>query len=210
MTALHYAAYFDCPMLAELLVRRGAQLDCRSRMADGATPLHLAATQLSLGATRALLHASAISLAQTGSGYADKDSVDALGRTPFQCLPPANQLAEPLCSLRDRLAELLGPAVRQSNCLNHDLLDNEIEVLSALRSGRAELNGFPLLPNQCNGHDPQPNEPPNGMSWLVAWETLPIGGSSSGPVTEVELQTFRSFRASELENVSTLQIMSDE
>ncbi|THD28696.1 CAP-Gly domain-containing linker protein 3 [Fasciola hepatica] len=170
MTALHYAAYFDCPMLVELLIRRGAQLEARSRMADGATPLHLAATQLSLGATRVLLHASTINLVQAESDFAGKESLDGLGRTPYQCLPPKNQLAEPLCSLRDRLSELLGPAVRLPvNGLEQDPLNERTDSLPTPRLSRATTtNGFPAHSVQCNGHDSQPNPPADGMSWLVA------------------------------------------
>ncbi|VEL11779.1 unnamed protein product [Protopolystoma xenopodis] len=54
-TPLHYAAYFDCPQLASLLLRRDADPSARSRQAEGATALHLAASQLSLGTARILL-----------------------------------------------------------------------------------------------------------------------------------------------------------
>ncbi|BHF81555.1 CAP-Gly domain-containing linker protein 4 [Sparganum proliferum] len=119
MTPLHYAAYFDCPMLVELLLSRGADPLVRSATADGATPLHMAASQLSLGAARALAHLSlsvTFSGMQTNPDYAPlytpltcKEALDAHMRTPFDCLPPAGELPESLSGMRDRLAELLGP-----------------------------------------------------------------------------------------------------
>ncbi|TGZ50415.1 hypothetical protein CRM22_010810 [Opisthorchis felineus] len=179
MTPLHYAAYFDCPMLVELFIQRGAQLEARSSLADDATPLHLCAIQLSLGAARVLLHASVQSLAQSGVRYAGKDALDALGRTPYDCLPPVTQLAEPLCSLRDRLAELLGsptkdrpPGFPIGNHADYNVLSDGVSM--PVENGTYVSTKPPYQPvatalsseNAASSRQPTPQ--PDGLSWLVA------------------------------------------
>ncbi|VDQ04044.1 unnamed protein product [Trichobilharzia regenti] len=83
MTPLHYAAYFDCPLIADLLILRGACINARSFLIDNATPLHLAASQLSLGTARILIQAADFSVTKTGQRYDAKDAKDGLGRTPY-------------------------------------------------------------------------------------------------------------------------------
>lgn len=88
MTALHYAAYFDCPRLAELLVMRGANLLARCTLADGATPLHMAASQLSLGTARLLVHLPLMIQASSNgdavlSPLTCKEALDLQMRTPY-------------------------------------------------------------------------------------------------------------------------------
>ncbi|CAL8104193.1 unnamed protein product [Calicophoron daubneyi] len=169
MTPLHYAAYFDCPLLAELLIRRGADIRARSRLAENATPLHLAASQLSLGVARVLLQASALSLA-------GKDSLDARGLTPYGCLPPANQLPEPLCTLRDRLAELLGPPAGQQDGEQNEEQDIAAErkenssETNSQASGPREDEASHSLEDGCVDRAMHSNlsVQPNGLSWLVA------------------------------------------
>ncbi|GAA31617.2 phosphatidylinositol glycan class U [Clonorchis sinensis] len=180
MTPLHYAAYFDCPMLVELFIQRGAQLEARSSLADEATPLHLCAIQLSLGAARVLLHASVQSLAQAGVRYAGKDALDALGRTPYDCLPPVTQLAEPLCSLRDRLAELLGSPTKDRpagfpigthadyNVTTPDggIMPVENGTYVSTKPPYQPVATAPSLENAASSRQPTPQ--PDGLSWLVA------------------------------------------
>ncbi|VDD75009.1 unnamed protein product [Mesocestoides corti] len=132
MTPLHFAAYFDCPKVAQLLLCRGADPLVRSAALEGATPLHMAAAQLSLSTARLLAHVP-LSVGLPGEPNPDfaplespltcKEALDACLRTPYasmthvdcllcvDCLPPAGELPEPLSSMRDRLAELLGPPV---------------------------------------------------------------------------------------------------
>lgn len=147
MTPLHYAAYFDCPMLVELLLSRGADPLVRSATADGATPLHMAASQLSLGAARALAHLSlsvTFSGMQTDSDYAPlytpltcKEALDAHMRTPFDCLPPAGELPESLSGIRDRLAELLGPP-----------LSDEAKAQLALLGAGCTTSSYRVMPSR--------------------------------------------------------------
>ncbi|VDM32272.1 unnamed protein product [Hydatigera taeniaeformis] len=151
MTPLHLAAYFDCPRVAQLLLTRGADPLVRSAALEGATPLHLAAAQLSLGSAR-LLARLPLALAPrndgldpdaTGADFAPldsplmcKDALDAVLRTPYDCLPPARELPEPLSSMRDRLAELLGPAVDKKTKLQ----------LAFLGAGCTVSSGYRVLP----------------------------------------------------------------
>lgn len=98
MTPLHLAAYFDCPRVAQLLLARGADPLVRSAALEGATPLHLAAAQLSLGSARLLARlplalaprndgldsdASAADFAPLDSPLMCKDALDAVLRTPY-------------------------------------------------------------------------------------------------------------------------------
>ncbi|XP_076061206.1 CAP-Gly domain-containing linker protein 3-like isoform X2 [Oratosquilla oratoria] len=82
MTALHYAAYFDvAPILSVLLQHeKGVPVDDPCLEYDSGTPLHIAASNLSLGAARVLLH--------HGASVTLHDSK---GRTPFQCIPTPDQ-----------------------------------------------------------------------------------------------------------------------
>ncbi|EUB61737.1 CAP-Gly domain-containing linker protein 4 [Echinococcus granulosus] len=99
MTPLHLAAYFDCPRVAQLLLARGADPLVRSAALEGATPLHLAAAQLSLGSARLLARlplalaprnngldsdaAAAADFAPLDSPLMCKDALDAALRTPY-------------------------------------------------------------------------------------------------------------------------------
>ncbi|KAH9277604.1 CAP-Gly domain-containing linker protein 4 [Echinococcus granulosus] len=152
MTPLHLAAYFDCPRVAQLLLARGADPLVRSAALEGATPLHLAAAQLSLGSARLLARlplalaprnngldsdaAAAADFAPLDSPLMCKDALDAALRTPYDCLPPAGELPEPLSSMRDRLAELLGPAVDRKTKLKLDFLG----------AGCTASSGYRVLP----------------------------------------------------------------
>ncbi|CAH8535486.1 unnamed protein product [Schistosoma turkestanicum] len=127
MTPLHYAAYFDCPILADLLIHRGACISARASLLDNSTPLHLAASQLSLGTARILIQAADFSVTKTGQQYDAKEAKDGCNRTPYECLPPSGQLPEPLCTLRDLLAELLRPTSPQQT----EEIDIEKKILQA-------------------------------------------------------------------------------
>lgn len=95
MTPLHFAAYFDCPQVLRLLLARGADPLVRSAALEGATPLHLAAAQLSLASAR-LLAPLPLAVASNGSSAGEvedlnllesplmcKDALDAAMRTPY-------------------------------------------------------------------------------------------------------------------------------
>ncbi|KAM3175028.1 hypothetical protein ACTXT7_009360 [Hymenolepis weldensis] len=95
LTPLHLAAYFDCPQILRLLLSRGADPLVRSAALEGATPLHLAAAQLSLASAR-LLAPLPLSVASndTSPGAMEdlnplesplmcKDALDAAVRTPY-------------------------------------------------------------------------------------------------------------------------------
>ncbi|KAF2352317.1 Ankyrin repeat-containing domain [Trinorchestia longiramus] len=73
MTALHYAAFFDVPLVIDLLMEdpEGVAADDPSVEYDAGTPLHMAAANLCLGAARSLLLHGA-----------DPRKRDARGRTP--------------------------------------------------------------------------------------------------------------------------------
>lgn len=96
MTPLHFAAYFDCPKLANLFLLRGADPLVRSSSADGATPLHLAASQLSLSTARLFAHLplsiglpgepNPADFAPLESPLTCKESLDACLRTPYGSL----------------------------------------------------------------------------------------------------------------------------
>ncbi|KAL5963164.1 CAP-Gly domain-containing linker protein 3 [Taenia solium] len=166
MTPLHLAAYFDCPRVAQLLLARGADPLVRSAALEGATPLHLAAAQLSLGSARLLARlplalaprndgldsdVTAADFAPLDSPLMCKDALDAVLRTPYgeielfslrfwggqmdDCLPPARELPEPLSSMRDRLAELLGPAV-----------DRKTKLQLAFLGAGCAASGYRVLP----------------------------------------------------------------
>ncbi|VUZ55936.1 unnamed protein product [Hymenolepis diminuta] len=149
LTPLHLAAYFDCPQILRLLLSRGADPLVRSAALEGATPLHLAAAQLSLASAR-LLAPLPLSVASndTSPGAMEdlnplesplmcKDALDAAMRTPYDCLPPADELPEPLSSMRDRMAELLGPPVDKKTKLQ----------LAFLGAGCSVNSGYRVLPS---------------------------------------------------------------
>jgi len=81
MTALHYATYFDvAPVLVTLLHHtNSADVDTVCVEYENGSALHIAASNLSLGAARVLLKFGA-----------DLDSTDDLGRTPRECIPDAS------------------------------------------------------------------------------------------------------------------------
>ncbi|KAM7533235.1 hypothetical protein Aperf_G00000119913 [Anoplocephala perfoliata] len=148
LTPLHFAAYFDCPQVLRLLLARGADPLVRSAALEGATPLHLAAAQLSLASAR-LLAPLPLAVASNGTskgGMEDlnplesplmcKDALDAAMRTPYDCLPPAGELPEPLSSMRDRIAEILGPPVDKKTKLQ----------LAFLGAGCSANSGYRVLP----------------------------------------------------------------
>ncbi|CAH8626674.1 unnamed protein product [Schistosoma rodhaini] len=171
MTPLHYAAYFDCPLLADLLINRGACISARTCLIDHSTPLHLAASQLSLGTARILIQAADFSVTKTGQRYDAKDAKDGYGRTPYECLPPSGQLPEPLCTLRDLLAELLRPTSPQQT----DDIDIEKKIIQTTSNDysteyRNEHITNDYVNNQSlpteNSHSQQSTY--NGVDWLVA------------------------------------------
>ncbi|VDO00213.1 unnamed protein product [Rodentolepis nana] len=149
LTPLHLAAYFDCPQILRLLLSRGADPLVRSAALEGATPLHLAAAQLSLASARILapLPLSVASNVTSTDAMEDlnpldsplmcKDALDTALRTPYDCLPPAGELPEPLSSMRDRMAELLGPPVDKKTKLQ----------LAFLGAGCSPNSGYRVLPS---------------------------------------------------------------
>nr|CAH8861571.1 unnamed protein product [Trichobilharzia regenti] len=184
MTPLHYAAYFDCPLIADLLILRGACINARSFLIDNATPLHLAASQLSLGTARILIQAADFSVTKTGQRYDAKDAKDGLGRTPYECLPPSGQLPEPLCTLRDLLSELLRPTTPHQS----ESIDIEKTILKATSSDPSDYrsdkttnsidhpvgevkytDGYATSrPTELRQHQQQAQSACNGVDWLVA------------------------------------------
>ncbi|XP_064108829.1 CAP-Gly domain-containing linker protein 3-like isoform X2 [Macrobrachium nipponense] len=82
MTALHYAAYFDVAPVLDLLLSdsQGVSINDACLEYSGGTPLHIAAANLCLAATKVLLaHGAPLNL------------TDTQGRTPFQCIPAPDQ-----------------------------------------------------------------------------------------------------------------------
>ncbi|KAH8857664.1 CAP-Gly domain-containing linker protein 4 [Schistosoma japonicum] len=185
MTPLHYAAYFDCPLLADLLIDRGACISARSFLIDNSTPLHLAASQLSLGTARILIQAADFSVTKTGQRYDAKHAKDGYGRTPYECLPPSGQLPEPLCTLRDLLAELLRPTSPQQS----DEMEIEKKIIQATSNDptdyRSEQTGqIPPIEN----HHSQPQSACNGVEWLVAESGFLSPRTKRSPPTIVQQQ----------------------
>lgn len=80
MAALHYATYFDvAPVLSKLLHKtKGADVDTHCVEYENGTALHIAASNLSLGAARVLLKFGA-----------NLEAIDDLGRRPIECIPDA-------------------------------------------------------------------------------------------------------------------------
>ncbi|VDO62160.1 unnamed protein product [Schistosoma curassoni] len=173
MTPLHYAAYFDCPLLADLLINRGACISARTCLIDHSTPLHLAASQLSLGTARILIQAADFSVTKTGQRYDAKDAKDGYGRTPYECLPPSGQLPEPLCTLRDLLAELLRPTSPQQT----DDIDIEKRIIQATSNDYSTNYRNEHITNNYVNNQSLPTENSHsqqstcsGVDWLVESE----------------------------------------
>ncbi|CAH8599405.1 unnamed protein product [Heterobilharzia americana] len=166
MTPLHYASYFDCPLITDLLIHRGACIDARSQLIDHATPLHIAASQLSLGTARILIQAADFSVTKTGHRYDAKDAKDGLGRTPYECLPPSGQLPEPLCTLRDLLSELLRPTSPHQS----EGIDIEKTLFQATSNDASIGYRGEQIINGTDNHHPmeQHQSVCNGVDWLVA------------------------------------------
>ncbi|RTG83316.1 CAP-Gly domain-containing linker protein 3/4 [Schistosoma bovis] len=160
MTPLHYAAYFDCPLLADLLINRGACISARTCLIDHSTPLHLAASQLSLGTARILIQAADFSVTKTGQRYDAKDAKD-------------GQLPEPLCTLRDLLAELLRPTSPQQT----EDIDIEKRIIQATSNDYSTNYRNEHITNNYVNNQSLPTENSHsqqstcsGVDWLVESE----------------------------------------
>ncbi|XP_013390824.1 CAP-Gly domain-containing linker protein 3 isoform X2 [Lingula anatina] len=83
MTALHYAVYFDVAPVVKILLEASKALDVDNLCAEfeQGTPLHIAATNLSLDSAGVLL--------EHGANPQAKDS---LGRTAIECIPELSSL----------------------------------------------------------------------------------------------------------------------
>ncbi|XP_013420578.1 CAP-Gly domain-containing linker protein 3-like isoform X2 [Lingula anatina] len=83
MTALHYAVYFDVAPVVKILLEASKALDVDNLCAEfeQGTPLHIAATNLSLDSAGVLL--------EHGANPQAKDS---LGRTAIDCIPELSSL----------------------------------------------------------------------------------------------------------------------
>ncbi|KAK7073385.1 CAP-GLY domain-containing linker protein 1 [Halocaridina rubra] len=110
MTALHYAAYFDVAPVLDLLLcdPKGVCINDACLEYSGGAPLHIAAANLCLDATKVLLkHGALLNL------------TDTQGRTPFQCIPTPDQyeLVPDVQNVIAQLRSLLSPS--SSHCYSN-------------------------------------------------------------------------------------------
>ncbi|XP_037786153.1 CAP-Gly domain-containing linker protein 3-like [Penaeus monodon] len=135
MTALHYAAYFDVAPVLDLLLRdpKGVCINDACLEYSGGTPLHIAAANLSLSATRVLLQHGAL-----------PTLTDTQGRTPFQCIPAPDQyeLVPDVQDVIGRLRALLSPTGTHAHTSAH--AHSYAHTNSQGSSGRAVLKAMGL------------------------------------------------------------------
>ena len=128
MTALHYATYFDvAPVLATLLHHtNSADVDTTCVEYENGSALHIAATNLCLGAARVLLKFGA-----------DLEATDDLGRKPIECIPDAANY-----DLIPDAQELIG---KMEKLLSEGLLDRAKSPNSFAKSSPKSISGRTVL-----------------------------------------------------------------
>jgi len=136
MSALHYATYFDvAPVLTILLHHtKGADVDTHCVEYENGTALHIAASNLSLGAARVLLKFGA-----------DIDATDDLGRKPHECIPDAAnfELVPDAQELIEKMTKLLSEGLEDRNRSPNTLMKSSTKSIS----GRTVLQAMGLKVN---------------------------------------------------------------
>ena len=136
MAALHYATYFDvAPVLTILLHHtKGADVDTHCVEYENGTALHIAASNLSLGAARVLLKFGA-----------DIEATDDLGRKPVECIPDAAnfELVPDAQELIEKMSKLLAEGLEDRNRSPSTLMKTSTKSIS----GRTVLQAMGLKVN---------------------------------------------------------------
>eukprot|EP00090_Calanus_glacialis_P040977 TRINITY_DN7180_c0_g1_i2.p1 TRINITY_DN7180_c0_g1~~TRINITY_DN7180_c0_g1_i2.p1 ORF type:complete len:672 (+),score=124.75 TRINITY_DN7180_c0_g1_i2:72-2087(+) len=136
MAALHYSTYFDvAPVLTILLHHtKGADVDTHCVEYENGTALHIAASNLSLGAARVLLKFGA-----------DIEATDDLGRKPVECIPDAAnfELVPDAQELIEKMAKLLLEGLEDRNRSPSTLMKTSTKSIS----GRTVLQAMGLKVN---------------------------------------------------------------
>jgi len=136
MAALHYSTYFDvAPVLTILLHHtKGADVDTHCVEYENGTALHIAASNLSLGAARVLLKFGA-----------NIETTDDLGRKPVECIPDASnfELVPDAQELIEKMSKLLLEGLEDRNRSPSTLMKTSTKSIS----GRTVLQAMGLKVN---------------------------------------------------------------
>ncbi|XP_064626723.1 CAP-Gly domain-containing linker protein 3-like isoform X2 [Lineus longissimus] len=124
MSALHYAAYFDCPAVIRVLLKasRGIDIDCTCSEFDHGAALHIAASNLAFEAAKCLI--------QNGANVCIKDDH---GRTPYDVLPDSghpdtNSESGRLALKMKKMLSEAEPATPKKQPANYDLVPGKVTL----------------------------------------------------------------------------------